>query len=196
MWLGLYLGGTGQLAGGPTTEYHFEDNVFRGLEHTKDYGYFQVPYYSTRNQAQGGMLFQLGSNWTAPVTIKGNTWEGTRKVIYNPPAFVTQTNNTNAAVAAVVFQDLGLLRDTPPLSLQMWAATSASWAGGGPIVYVPGDLVLDMGHLYKCAKATAAGDPRPFGDASGKWEDLGVPADDVRLAPSSPHAGIGLLDTP
>ena len=89
----------------------------------------------------------------------------------------------------------GLLVRVTALSTPAALCPKASWAGGRPIVYAPGDLVLDMGHLYRCAKATGAGDSRPFKDASGKWEDLGMPADDVRLAPSSPHAGIGLLDT-
>ncbi|APR78236.1 carbohydrate binding domain protein [Minicystis rosea] len=194
MWLGFYMGSIGQLANGPGSEYHFVDNVFRGLDHTQDYGYFHAPYYTTRNLNQANYLFQLGTNWTAPFFIEGNTWEGQRKIIYNPPSFVTQSNNTNAAVAPVVFQDLGLPAGTEPLSLQLWAASSAAWAGGGPIVYAPGDLVFDMGHLYRCTKATSAGATRPFKDTSGSWEDLGMPADDVRLAPSSPHAGIGLLE--
>lgn len=46
---------------------------------------------------------------------------------------------------------------------------------------------------YLCS--LGPGRPAPVQDASGKWQDLGTPADDVRLAPSSPHAGIGLLDT-
>jgi hypothetical protein len=88
---------------------------------------------------------------------------------------------------------MGLPSDVDYLLIERWTATS-SRAGGAPTVYNLGDYVMHEGNFYLCIEAgTHSGKEPTIHPAT--WQLLPLPSDDVRLAPGSAHAGIGLLDT-
>lgn len=194
MWLGIYFGGPGQTAE-TAISYAFTGNVFRNLDPTEKYGYFEAPYYSARMPST--TLLTLGTSWTAPISFVGNTWSGARTLAFGSPAYLTQSGNTSGgAVEAVQFVNTGLPAGTDDRALEFWTATTGAWAGNNPVTYAAGTMVFDEGRMYRALTATSANDPAPSTSLGGTWEDLGEPADDVRLVRGSPHEGRGLLDRP
>lgn len=92
------------------------------------------------------------------------------------------TNAMNQTIAPVQFANCGYPESTSVLALQMWTDFLAEWAGSEPVTYNVGDLVMDGLHLHRCVTATTNEDPRPSADTNNKWEDLGVPVDDLRIS--------------
>jgi hypothetical protein len=57
------------------------------------------------------------------------------------------------------------------------------------VVYPAGARVLQGGTMYEALRENQETEPATHPDA---WRPLPPPADDVRLAPDSPHAGLGI----
>jgi hypothetical protein len=81
---------------------------------------------------------------------------------------------------------------TPYERVERWAAT-ARRAGDPPppVTYEPGDYVVHHGVVYECLRSSAGEPPDTTPSA---WRSLGLPTDDVRFTPASPHRPRGLLE--
>lgn len=176
--LGLYFGGTA----GADSSLALRRNFFRGL----DFGYTSVYPMAT----DPGVVIRSAGTITAPITLDRNAWEGPRRIIdgitggAGTRGSVTATANANGAVEPVSFVASGY-PSAPTRRLELWTAR-ATLAPSMPLMtYAPGALVMHDGQLYECAATNS--DARP--DTSpASWRRLALPADDVRLTPSSAYA--------
>lgn len=174
------------------TAYEWERNVFRDLV----YSYDEID----EGAAPPGSVL-LTFNESAPFSFLDNTWEGDLDFLNRLPTGegtsenFTGSGNTNATVPPVSFVDfMGWPEGTEVFRLEEWAATSGP-LGGAPVVYEPGDFVMFDGDLYECvADAPHSGLVPP--ENPDTWALRAPPTDDVRLAPGSAHASVGLLDAP
>ena len=109
---------------------------------------------------------------------------------YTPPAIATLTNNTKATVPRVAFRSfMGSVLDEDYRRLEWWT-DRATRAPGSPIVTYPlGALVMHSGVLYEALAQNAEKKPD---ENAAIWKPLAAPADDVRLASTSPHSGLGV----
>ncbi len=57
------------------------------------------------------------------------------------------------------------------------------------VVYAKGAFVVHRGTLYEALAENSEVSPETDPDT---WHALPAPADDVRLSPDSPHAGLGI----
>jgi hypothetical protein len=73
--------------------------------------------------------------------------------------------------------------------LEWWTARATLRAGQPPVVYPVGARVLQGGTSYEALSENQEREPAANPDV---WRALPPPADDVRLAPDSPHAGLGI----
>jgi hypothetical protein len=73
--------------------------------------------------------------------------------------------------------------------LEWWTAIATLSPDKTPVTYPAGFVVLHKGKLYQ-ATAPSQGKEPDLNPAS--WKPLPEPADDVRLAPGSPHKSLGL----
>jgi hypothetical protein len=100
------------------------------------------------------------------------------------------SGNVRGDVPPVRFRDAGLPADFDYLDLEMWTA-EATLGRRGPVSYPRGTIVTHLGVPYRCEADPCA--PGLVPDASpAAWTALPSFPDDVRLAPDSPHAGVGL----
>ena len=171
--LGVYVGG----AGSAQSTVTFENCAFRGLV----WGYDVIAQES-------GDVFGVDSAFTGTVTLKNDTWEGTRPLAPQSPV-VTQTNDTNASVPDVTFENAGW-----PLAaghhLTAWAPRATVVNGSPTVTYRAGDVVTygDAPDLYACTQDTTAGPPDQHPEA---WSKLPAPIDDVRVKGPA-YAGYGV----
>jgi len=186
--LGAYVGAAGGVEDG-ITAYRFENNVFRGFSWQRHEVY--------PNDSEPAHVFRTFIS-TNPIVLKNNRYGAPANLINTftgangASANVSATGNALETVAPLAFHNAGLPADFDYLLLELWTAT-ASRAGGAAVSYHPGDHVMFNGRMYRSiAPADQTGlQPDLHPEA---WEDLGLPPDDVRLAPGSPHGGVGLLD--
>lgn len=181
--LGGYLNGT---AGSDST-FTFEGNWFRGLA----FAYDRLDPAAK----DPGVIFGRNPSFAAPVTFAKNTWEGPRRIVAGlsggtgTSGPVTATANVNGPVAPIAFVASENFMSDPKKRLEAWAPTATVAPGAPAIVYAPGDRVTVGDELYECL-AESSGEPPP--DHPAKWKKLPRPVDDVRAAPGSPYAGLGV----
>jgi hypothetical protein len=107
---------------------------------------------------------------------------------------VTATGNVRGTVAPVIFNNFGFPADFDYLRVELWTDTCGRCPDpSAPVYYQPGDHVVHQGIMYRNISSVPVTGTVP-GTNAQVWQNLGFPPDDVRLAPSSPYQGFGLLD--
>jgi hypothetical protein len=160
----------------------FSRNVFRGF----DFDYDSV-YPDAKPPVQ---VFGVGSNSPDPHVLEDNVTDATFPfILYKFPS-VTESGNSMAEVPAVRFRDFM----TPELDanvrrLEWWTDVATLSPDKRAVTYAKGAVVVHQGTLYRALAENTGKAP----DQSPKaWQALPAPADDVRLAADSPHAGLGV----
>ncbi len=164
------------------SRFRFADNVFREI----DFHYDELDPGAT----DFNTVFRI-FNTQNPIEITNNRWSGTQPLIQAAGSNITDSGNVNEATEPLTFAGSGFPDDFDHFRLELWDAETLN---GDPLVYEQGDFVMYGGALFENIEP---------GTHSGKqpdlhpdtWRPRPLPPDDLRLAPSSPYAGIGLLDT-
>ncbi len=100
------------------------------------------------------------------------------------------SGNVRGEVEPIAFLDAGLPADFDYLDLELWTDV-ATLGGDAPVSYAHGVIAMHLGVPYRCdADPCAPGLVPP--EHPEAWTELPPFPDDVRLAPSSPHAGVGI----
>lgn len=163
----------------------FERNVFRGFRFDYD------DVYPTATAP--ARVFTVGSGSPNPHVLRDNTVEGPYPFLTTPvPAVVQASNNVTAAVPRVRFRDfMGAGLDEDYRKLEWWTATATLYPGDPKpaVVYPAGFRVLQNGVIYEALAQNQGTEPATH---PAVWRALPAPADDVRLASDSPHAGLGI----
>jgi hypothetical protein len=160
----------------------FTRNAFRGFRF--DYG---EVYPDAKEPVQ---VFGIGSNTLNPHVLTDNVFDATFPfVLYTFPS-VTETGSSMAEVPAVEFRDFMTPElDADVRQLEWWTPVATLHPEMVAVTYAKDAVVVHHGVLYRALSENTdqAPDQNP-----GVWEELPAPADDVRLAPDSPHAGLGV----
>jgi hypothetical protein len=179
-----YLNGTSA----NDSTFDFDHNFFRGLT----FGYAKLDPAAT----DPGVVFGKNAGIAAPVTFTNNTWEGTKALLSGLPAggngtigTVTGTGNVNGPVAKLAFVASDDFDDDPTRHLEIWAPKATVASGAPAITYAPGDRVMYDAELYECLATSTGETPN---DHPAAWKKLPLPIDDVRVAPGSPYAELGV----
>ncbi|MAB78613.1 MAG: carbohydrate-binding protein [Planctomycetes bacterium] len=189
-FLGGFMGGDAD----GVSAYRIKRNVFRQFDFQRDEIYAGTTH--------PGHLIRVNGAQTNPIELLDNVFDepslelvnGLGGALNGTVGNITATGNSRGTVNPVTFNDfMGLPADVDYLLIERWSATS-SRAGGAPTIYNLGDYVMHEGNLYLCIEAGAHSGKEPAIFPS-TWQPLALPGDDVRLAPGSAHAGVGLLDT-
>lgn len=180
--LGGYMNGS-STAG---SSFTFQNNVFRGL----DFAYTPVDPTAT----DPGVVFGINPPNVAPITFDTNQIEGSKKLISaialnGTSANITATNNTTAATLPPVAFVASGYPDVPTAKLSMWGTQATVNPNKPAINYAVGDLVMRNGDMYQALTANTNLEPSAHPEA---WQKLPAPADDVRVTPTSPYAGMGV----
>ena len=102
---------------------------------------------------------------------------------------MTESNNTLAAVPRVQFRDFM----TPEVDgnvrlLEWWTDVATLSPDKRAVTYAKGAVVVHQGTLYRALVENTGKAPE---QNPTEWKALPPPADDVRLAAGSSHAGLG-----
>lgn len=160
----------------------FERNVFRGF----NFNYAEV-YPDTQAPVQ---VFGVGSNSPNPHVLRDNSVDGPYPFIKWTFPSVTSENNQTGSVPRVRFRDfMGAELDENYRRLEWWTDKATLSPDQRVVSYAAGAFVVHRGKLYK---ALAQNQGKPPDQNPALWQALPDPADDVRLSPDSPHAGLGL----
>lgn len=178
--LGGYLNGSSTAP----SRFTFRDNFFRG---------FDFSYQALDPAAKDpGVAFGINAAHQAPILFEGNTLEGAALVsgidLNGTRNNIQAQGNVSAAVAPVAFVASGY-PGVPTAKLSSWARIATLAPGQPAITYGAGDLVMHDARLYR---ARAANTDKVPPDNLDVWEELPLPADDVRVAPGSPYAEMGI----
>ncbi len=132
-------------------------------------------------------------NTASPMVFTDNHWAGPQVFLQGGGGNISTSGNVHEGeIAPVVFEDWGFPLDFDPHRLEIWTDLDRH---GQPVSYQEGDMVLHQGLLYLCIEpGSHTGKEPPNHPAT--WALQPAPADDVRLAPVSPHQHVGLLDHP
>lgn len=159
----------------------FEDNLFRAI----DFQYDELDPGAPDHNA----VFRI-FNTSNPIELIGNRWQGPQSFAQVAGSNVVQSGNVNGPVPPIEFRDSGFPAGFDYLRLEVWTDATAA---GAPVFYGQSDYVMHLGELYECVEpGQHTGKVPP--DHPGTWVPRPLPPDDYRLAPGSPHQGIGLLD--
>jgi hypothetical protein len=160
----------------------FEDNLFGGF-------YWTYPEIHP-DASVPVQVFGVGSNSPNPHVLTGNVVDGPYPFLTWTFPSVSEENNTTAAIARVKFRDfMGSDLDANYRQLEWWTARMTRHPDMPVMTYAEGAYVVHQGTLYRALGENSAAPPDQNPDL---WQALPLPADDVRLAPDSPHAGLGL----
>ncbi|HEY5958390.1 MAG TPA: right-handed parallel beta-helix repeat-containing protein, partial [Polyangiaceae bacterium] len=160
----------------------FENNRFTGFV----FNYAEV--YPT--QTPPIQIFGVGSNSPNPHLLHDNRYDLDVPFVKWTFPSVTQTNNTYQAVERVKFRDFMVpALDANYRRLEFWTDIATLSPDQRVVTYEPGDFVIHMGNLYEALTTNSSKQPDQNPTI---WRALPAPADDVRLASDSPHAGIGI----
>jgi len=189
-FLGAFMGGS---ANGVCT-YRIKRNVFRDFDFQRDEIY--------AGAVHPGHLIRVNSAQTNPISLVDNILDEPSLELVNglggslngTVGNITARGNSYGTVDPVTFNDfMGLPASVDYLLIERWSATSGL-AGDAPTIYNLDDYVMHRGELYLCIEPGAHSGKEPTSHPA-TWQPLPLPGDDVRLAPGSAHAGMGLLDT-
>jgi hypothetical protein len=190
-FLGAYLGSDPQNTSDGITAYQFERNVFRGFSWQRPEVYSSEP--------QPTHLFRIAVTQN-PVVLTGNHFDTNVNLtnrftgVNGSAGNVVASGNTRGAVAPVAFNDFRFPAGFDYLRVELWTAKCGRCSNpDAPVYYQPDDYVMHQGVLYRNVSGGTVTGTEP-GTAPAVWSNLGFPPDDVRLAPTSPHQGMGLMD--
>ncbi|MDQ3032205.1 MAG: right-handed parallel beta-helix repeat-containing protein [Myxococcota bacterium] len=137
-------------------------------------------------------------NTGTPIVFSDSTWDTATAPVSR---FAERAMANLTVESSVVAGTVGRLRfrDFMPIPeavedvrIEMWTDTARRAASPPPpVTYEPGDYVVHEDVVYECLRTSTREVPP---DHPTAWRALGVPVDDVRLAPGSPHEGVGLRD--
>jgi len=182
--LGLYVNPTA-LTG---MSYRFEDNVWRAWHYERNQVYTSETAYTH--------LLRV-ANTSSPIVFSNNDWSGPAdfsSVLTSGSGTsgnVSGTSNDRLDAEAVRFVNAGLPDGFDYLRLEMWTDLAVR-GGNAPVTYAQGYIVMHQGLPYRCRLAPCPSGVVP-GTSPATWEPLSVFADDVRVAPGSRYAGMGLV---
>ncbi|MEL7059564.1 MAG: right-handed parallel beta-helix repeat-containing protein [Acidobacteriota bacterium] len=163
------------------TTFRFADNVFREIDFTYDELDAGATNYDTVLRV---------ANVANPIEVIDNRWHGPSRLVQAFGSNVVESGNVEEQTPAVRFVDSGFPDDFDVRRFETWTDVDID---GDPVAYEIGDWVRHGVDFYR---ALAAHTNRLPPDHPGTWEPMPPPTDDVRLAMSSPHQGLGLLDNP
>jgi hypothetical protein len=160
----------------------FARNAFRGFH----FNYAEV-YPDAKAPVQ---VFGVGSNSPNPHVLRDNLVDtDVPFILYRFPS-VTESGNSRAQVPAVKFRDFMLPElDQDYRRLEWWTDVATLSPDLRAVTYVKGAIVVHRGTLYRALSENSGQAPDENSDV---WEALPAPADDVRLAVGSAHAGLGI----
>jgi hypothetical protein len=162
----------------------FERNLFRGFH----WNYPEVHPDATLPV----QVFGVGSNSPNPHVLSNNLVDAPYPFLMWTFPSVTAENNLTETVEPVRFRDfMGSELDENYRLLEWWTARATRHPDTPVVVYAEGAVVVHGGTLYRALRENAE---IPPDTSESDWEALPAPADDVRLAPDSPHQGLGLRD--
>jgi hypothetical protein len=150
----------------------FEANTFRGFDFNYDSVY---PDASMPNQ-----VFGIGSNTENPHLLKQNRFDA-------PFVFVEWTFDSTTVEGFVDF--MGPEIEANFRKLEWWTERATLHPDQPEVTYSRGAWVMHRGTLYRALQENRATAPDT---APEVWEALPTPADDVRVAPGSEYAELGL----
>jgi hypothetical protein len=160
----------------------FERNVWRGFR----FNYREV----YPDAAEPVQVFGVGNNSPDPHVLKGNVVDGPYPFIEWLFSSVKAENNTTAVTSRVRFREfMDAHLDEDYRRLEWWTAVATLSPDQRVVVYAAGARVLQGGTIYEALSENQEKEPASNPDV---WRALPPPADDVRLAPDSPHAGLGI----
>lgn len=160
----------------------FERNAFLGFE----FNYSEV-YPDTEAPLQ---VFGVGSNTTNPHLLRDNEVDAPFPFIKWTFPSVTLEGNSAAPLPRVEFRDFMTAKlDENYRQLEWWTATATLSPDQRAVVYPEGAFVMHRGKLYRALQENQGQPPDAHPET---WAPEPDPADDVRLAPSSAYAGLGL----
>jgi hypothetical protein len=192
-FLGAYVG-IDQFNSSPSdgvTSYRFERNFFRG------FSWQRAEVYSSATQPTH--LFRIAVTQN-PVVLNDNRFDTNVDLtnrfagVNGSLGNVVASGNTRGVVDPVAFNNFGFPTGFDYLRVEVWTATCGRCSSPStPVYYQPDDYVMHKGVLYRNVSGVAVTGTEP-GTAPTVWSNLGFPPDDVRLAPTSPYQGLGLMD--
>jgi hypothetical protein len=166
------------------TAYRFDGNVFRDIV----FEYDELGPAAT----DPNTVFRT-FNTSVPFVFADNRWSGPQSLLDPVGGNAALSGNVHeASIPSVVFVDWGLPPALDPSRLETWTAATSD---GAPVFYSQGDFVMHVGALYRCIASGSHTGAEPTANPA-IWQLQPAPADDVRLAISSPHQQVGLLDRP
>lgn len=171
----VYFGGSSDAA----STFAFTGNVLRGLEFVYD----ELDPAATAPTS----VFSIGQDIAATVTFTGNRWDADLDLVVG--GTVIDEDNEPGPVEPIVFVNSGYPEDEPVGRLEAWTAVSTLAPGMPPRVYMPGDLVMYDGAMYRCLQQH---DDLVPPENPRTWEPLEAPIDDLRVAPGTPYADLGI----
>lgn len=160
----------------------FERNLFRGFRFTYD----QV-YPDAKEPVQ---VFGVGANSPNPHFLLQNRVDAPFPFLKWTFPSVTEQGTETGPIPQVQFRNFM----TPALDqdyrrIEWWTDVASLSPQKTPVTYPAGFVVLHKGKLYEALAPSQGKAPDQNPDS---WKELPAPADDVRLAPSSPHQGMGI----
>jgi hypothetical protein len=160
----------------------FERNLFRGFH----FNYAEVHPDAT----EPVQVFGVGSNSPDPHVLKDNVVDGPYPFIMWTFPSVTESGNTTASIEPVQFRDfMDPVIEQNFRLLEWWTAVATRHPDMPAVTYPAGARVVHQGVLYEALSENSGKDPADNADV---WRELPPPADDARLRPDSPHAGLGI----
>lgn len=160
----------------------FERNAWRGFRFEYDEVY--------PDAAEPAQVFGVGANSPDPHVLQENVVEGPYPFIRWLSPNVVAEDNPTATVPRVRFRDfMDAYLDEDYRRLEWWTARATLSPDQRVVVYPQGARVLQGGTIYEALAENQEKEPVANPDV---WRPLPPPADDVRLASDSPHAGLGI----
>jgi hypothetical protein len=160
----------------------FERNLFRGF-------FWNYPEVHPNAQLPV-QVFGVGANSPDPHLLRDNIIDGPYPFVMWKFPSVTEEGNLEQAVPPVRFVDfMGEELDQNYRQLEWWTERATRHPDSPIVTYPKGAFVVHQGSLYRALEENAEAIPSESLDL---WEALPEPADDVRLAPDSPHQGLGI----
>lgn len=190
-WLGGYL-----QSDTPQAAHVVADNYFRGYRFYRDeiYSVTESTHFFRLNQGSGDF----------PISFTGNRFELPNQLKFvsvlgdadgnDTVGNVTGSGNVRGLVEPIAFVDFGVPASFDYGHMEIWTDKATVVAEAPDVSYGQDDIVLYAGVPYECRLAVCASGLVPP-DNPGTWLELPLFPDDVRLAPDSPYAGIGLIPT-
>jgi hypothetical protein len=160
----------------------FERNFFRGFfwNYPEVYPDAELPV----------QVFGVGANSPDPHLLRDNIIDAPYPFVMWKFPSVTEEGNLEQTIEPVRFVDfMGEELDQNYRQLEWWTDRATRHPNSPVVTYPAGAFVVHQGTLYRALDENAEAVPSENPDL---WEVLPEPADDVRLAPDSPHRGLGV----